>query len=192
MPDREPVVIVYPAAGSVFYEDLARRLATACGEISRKAVLRSPTEVLDMHEDQLNSKTVMIVNPWACMNKIGNSEKFFSRLSAARERIMVLAEAVGIKWFERQFELPLQYDMLLDVGFVSQEDKLRDSGVPYRFLFNGPDLREERMIAGSEPFRRTMPWALLGYTREVRARIVAELMEKLGPAASCSCPASTW
>jgi hypothetical protein len=49
---------------------------------------------------------------------------------------MVLAEAVGIKWFERQFELPLRYDMLLDVGFASQEDKLRDSGVPYRFLFN--------------------------------------------------------
>lgn len=181
MRDRKQITIVYPFAGSDFHKQLARRLASACEEKSRTAKLLSSAEVRDMDDDRLAGETTLIVNPWECTYKIGPPEKFFSRLSAARKRITVLAEAVEIEWFKKQFRLPMQHDMMIDIGFASQESKLHDFDIPYRFLFNSPTRRDERTIMRADPSRRTIPWAYVGHYRETRMKLAAELVEKFDP-----------
>lgn len=183
MPDWNQLLIVYPATGSVFHEGLARRLATARRERSEGTLVCSSAEVRDMDADRIAHMAVAIVSPWECVRGITGKEKFFSRLSAARRRILVLAEAVETKWFTWQFHMPVQYDALFDVGFISQENKLRNFDLPYRFLFNGPTQYEEQTIAqasSSEP-ERSVPWAFVGHSREGRIRLAAELVEKIDP-----------
>lgn len=181
MPNQTPITIVYPPAASIFYEDLARRLMAACEELQREAVLRSSADVTNMEEEQLCDATLLIVNPQESLHKVGDHDRYFSRLSAGRKRVMVLAEAVGFEYFEKQFELPLKYDMLIDVGFSSQKDKLGHRDIPYRFLFNGPDQEEKRRIAAMSPSQRRIPWAVIGHHRPSRARLVEDLIGVLGP-----------
>lgn len=181
MVDRETITIVYPAEGSDFYKQLARRLATACSENSRTVSLYSSAEVRDMESDHLADEAVLIVNPWECSIQIGDSAAFFSTLSGARRRITVLAEAAGFEWFTKQFELPLHHEMLIDVGFVSQEDKLQDLQVPYRFLSNSATREEERMLEQATPYEKPIPWAFIGHNRQTRINLAAQLVDELDP-----------
>lgn len=177
------MLIVYPFEGSAFHEGLARRLATAHGENFKDTLVCSSAEVQDMDEGQLTDMTLAVLSPWECVRRITNRERFFSRLSAARKRILVLAEAVETKWFTWQFQMPIQYDALFDVGFISQEDKLHNFNLPYRFLFNGPTKHEEQTIAraSSSELERSVPWAFVGHSREDRIKLAAELVEKVDP-----------
>jgi hypothetical protein len=183
MDGRDPILIVYPSRGSAFHETFARRLAAAADEGLRGALVRSSAEVSEMDEEQLAGATLGIVSPWECAQFVGNRERFFARLSAAKKRITVLAEAVEIKWFSWQFRLPIRYDALIDVGFASQKHKLPPSfDLPYHFLFNGPTREEERTIkAASTSSKRPIPWAFVGHIREDRARLASELVEELDP-----------
>jgi hypothetical protein len=179
--DQEQFLIVYSTTSNVFYEVLARRLATACEENSREARLCTAMELSNMRADELENATLTIVNPFDCSYRIGDSKKFFSRLSAARRRIMVLAEAVETQWFKNQFRLPIRYDALVDVGFVSQRDRLGDFDVPYRFLFNGPTQQEVEKIRRPTSSKRPIPWAIVGHKTDGRVRLVVQLMERLDP-----------
>jgi hypothetical protein len=180
--DQEQFLIVYSTTSNVFYEALARRLAAACEENSREARLCTAIELSDMDTDEFENTTLALVNPFDCTYRIGGRGKFFSRISAARKRIMVLAEAVETQWFKNQFRLPIRYDALIDVGFLSQRDRLRDFDVPYYFLFNGPTRQEEERIGRptTSP-QRPIPWAIVGHKTDRRVRLVVELMEKLDP-----------
>lgn len=179
---QDQLLIVYSGAANVFYEGLARRLAEACKENSWEVSLRAASELNNVSADRLRDATLVVVNPSECSYRVGDAEGFFSRLSAARKRVMILAEAIENKWFEAQFRLPVRYDLLIDVGFTSQREKLSGFDVPYRFLFNGPTLREELMIQRAAPSeRRHIPWAFVGHSREDRSKLAAELVERLDP-----------
>lgn len=134
-----------------------------------------------MESERLIEETVLIVNPWECTLQIGDSDEFFSTLSVARKRVTVLAEAVEITWFAKQFELPLQHDMLIDVGFVSQGNKLHDLQVPYRFLANSATRQEERVLEQASSCEKTIPWAFIGHNRQTRIELAAQLVDELDP-----------
>ena len=174
-------LIVYPSAGNVFYENLARRLEAACVEGSRNVTLCAAAELSDMEEERLEGATLALVNPSECTLGLRNTGEFIYRVSAARKRIMVLAEAVENMWFKAQFRLPISYDAVIDVGFVSQREKLLDSDIPYQFLFNAPTQEEKRKIEQATPSDRSIPWTFVGHRRDDRFALAAELVERLDP-----------
>lgn len=179
---QERLLIVHRRAGDIAYRTLAHRLATACEESSREATLCTATDLKDMGTDQLGDATVALVDPLGCSQEADDSRELFSRLSAARKRLAVLAEAAETDRFGRQFRLPIRYDALIDVGFVSQKEKLAGSDVPYLFLSDGPTSREKQTITQRKPSQRPIPWAVVGQNTEEQVRLAAELMEKLDPA----------
>lgn len=134
-----------------------------------------------MDADRIASVTVAVVSPWECVRWIASKEKFLSQIALARKRILVLAEAVETGWFTRQFELPVQYDALIDVGFASQKHKLPNFELPYRFLFNGPTRQEEQKMARTPSSERRIPWTFVGHSKEDRVKLAAELVEKIDP-----------
>jgi hypothetical protein len=187
MQSRESFLIVYSSAGNVYYQVLARRLATAFEELSQEARLCAATELSDMDAGELADTTLMLVNPVDCAYKISDRAKFFSRVSAAQKRIMVLAEAAGTRWLRGQFKLglqfgmPIRYDALFDVGFVSQAHSSDDLKVPYRFLFNGPTRQEEAILKRPTLSQRPIPWAIVGHKTDGRVGLVEDLMERFDP-----------
>lgn len=174
-------IVVYPSAGSVFYKDLGRRLARACEEISLPVTSCSSAELRDMDNTSLQDATLLIVNPWECAHELVDKPKFYERLAGARKRVMVLAEAVEFRWFDAQFDLPITYDALIDVGFASQENKLDHSSLPYIFLFHGPTLEEEKALFRMSALKRPIPWAFVGHRRDDRIEVAAELIDKVDP-----------
>src|SRR5215211_2962063 len=131
MPRSDHFLLVYSTTSNVFYEALAQRLLTACNESSLPVESCAAAQLSSMNVDQLANTTLILVNPVDCAHKVGSARKFFTRLSAAKRRLIVLAEAVETNWFRNQFLLPIQYDALIDVGFVSQEEKLKNFSIPY-------------------------------------------------------------
>jgi hypothetical protein len=174
-------LLVYSTTSNVFYERLAQRLLAACKESSFPVEPRTATQVSSMTEDKLANTTLILVNPVDCAHKVGDARKLFSRLSAAKRRIMLLAEAVETTWFKNQFQLPIQYDALIDVGFVSQQDKLKDFDIPYRFLYNGATRQEAQTIAQQTPSRRHIPWTIVGHRTEGRVNLASELIRWVDP-----------
>lgn len=179
---QNPPIIVYPYAGSVFHQDLARRLHKACQENSTAAHLYSSAEFRDVDPASLRGTTLLIVNPWECVHELPGVSTFYEQLAKADKRLMVLAEAIEVKWFDRQFSLPIEYDAFIDVGFVSQEEKLADPSLPYIFLFHGPTAREEEQVSNMSSANRPIPWAFVGHRRDDRIRMAAEMAEKVDPA----------
>ncbi len=181
MQHRARFLIVYPSAGNIFYEHLSRRLAAACVEGSREVTLCAAAELGGMEKGWLEDATLALVNPSECTLGLSNTGEFISRISVARKKVMVLAEAIENRWFKGQFRLPISYDAVIDVGFVSQKEKLPDSDVPYHFLFNGPTREEKRKIEQSKPSGRSIPWTFVGHRRDDRFALAAELVERLDP-----------
>lgn len=175
-------MIIYPYAGSVFHQDLARRLHRACAENSTTVELYSSAELRDMDPSRLPGTTLLIVNPWECVHELPRVHTFYEQLAKAGKRLMVLAEAVEVKWFDRQFDLPIEYDAFIDVGFVSQEEKLEDTSLPYFFLFHGLTAREEEKVSKMTSANRPIPWAFVGHRRDDRIRMASEMAEKVDPA----------
>ena len=126
--------------------------------------------------------TLLIVNPWECVHELPRVQTFYKQLAKAGKRLMVLAEAIEVKWFDRQLNLPIEYDAFIDVGFVSQEEKLEDSNLPYIFLFHGLTAREEERVSQISASNRPIPWAFIGHRRDDRIRMAAEMAEKIDPA----------
>jgi hypothetical protein len=181
MSGSDRLLLVYSTNSNVFYERLAQRLLAACKESSLPVESRTATQLRSMTEDQLADTTLILVNPVDCAHKVGNAPRLFSRVSAAKRRLMILAEAVETTWFKNQFQLPIQYDALIDVGFASQHDKLEDFDIPYRFLFNGATRQEAQTIAQPTPSRRHIPWTIVGHRTAGRVKLASELIRRVDP-----------
>lgn len=177
----DKLLIVYPQAGSAFYETLGRRLVTSCKEKFRDVTLRSAAEVCGAEEGGLDDTTVAVIAPAQCRHGLPDRDRFFRLLSGARRRVMVLAESVETEWFENQFKVPLEFDALIDLGFVSQEQKLNGFETPYLFLFNAPTHEEKQMIEGASLTGRKIPWATVGHERRDRVQLAHDLLTKFNP-----------
>lgn len=171
------LLVVYPES-SIPHLALARRLFAACQENSQEANLYSSGELDDIAEDQLCDTTIAVVDPVECATASRNRSGFFSKLVLARKRVMVWTEAVENGRYNEQFRLPIDFDAVFDVGFVSQEDKHSFTDVPYHFVFNGPTNEEEQIIANLAPVKeRDIPWALVGYQTPEHLELVAALID---------------
>jgi len=140
-----------------------------------------------MTGDQLSRATLAVVNPVECAATSGSEQIFFAKLTSARKRIIVLAEAAESTQYGQQFRLPADFDAIFDIGFVSQEDRHPFPDVPYHFVFNGSTKEEERVIAELSPVRkRSIPWAVVGPRTQNHLNLVAELVDdKLYPGGFC-------
>ncbi|MBX6765019.1 MAG: hypothetical protein IRY88_15285 [Rubrobacteraceae bacterium] len=178
----ENLKIVYPSRGSSFHFRLATKLHETLENSGKSVDLMDSARVRDVYEKSLAESTLLIVNPWECAYEIGDRKRLFKRMREAKRRIAVLAEAVEIEWFKRQFRLPLSYDAVIDIGFVSQQEKLKsDFDVPYFFLYNAPTLEEKQALERGINDERPIPWAFVGHFRQERARLAAKLIQGLNP-----------
>jgi hypothetical protein len=174
------LLIVYPDNGNVFYFDLAQRLLSACLENSREAAVYSASVICEMAPKQLREATLAILNPYEC-TLTSNRSRFVSNLKCAHKRLIVLPAAAETVWHTQQFELPIDFEALIDVGFVSQKEKHQIPEVPYHFLFFGPTREEEWAIAALTPSKRPIPWALVGHRTTERIKLARQLIENLDP-----------
>lgn len=194
------LLVIYPTGSNhTTSQELARRLFTACKERIREVALYSSRELRNMTTEQLSNATLVVVNPVECAATSSDrsdffssatssdSSDFFSKLSLARKRITVLAEAVVESTHGPQPRLPVNFDAIFDVGFVPRKDEHPFPDVPYHFVFNGPTKEEEQNLAGQSPAReRYIPWAVVGPQNSTHLDLLAELMGyKLYPRGLC-------
>ena len=180
----EEFVIIYPQSGASFYEMLGRRLEAACEEISVGATAVSAEEILGMAEDRLSGAAVAVVQPHQCYFGLNDKQKFSRTVSRAAKKIAVTAESVETVYFENQVKVPVQFDALLDVGFVSQKEKLGRQGdfeVPYRLLMHGPTGAERQRIEQVSASGKEIPWATVGHDRPGRSKLARDLMQSFDP-----------
>jgi hypothetical protein len=192
------LLIVHPESDSAPYREyqqpdpflpatLARRLFAACRERSWEVAVCSSGKLLNMTIDQLSRATLAVVDPVECVATSGNEQIFFDKLTNARKRIIVSAEAAESTRYGEQFRLSTDFDAVLDIGFVSQGDKHSFPDVPYHFVFNGPTGEEEQALADLSPEQeRSIPWAVVGPRTSNHLNLVAELVnDKLYPGGFC-------
>jgi len=176
----EPVLVVYPDQGNVFYETLARRLAAAArssgtGDADRIR-LEPASSLQDVDAGWLKTVTALIVNPAECAL---SGWRNVTRLERARRRIAVLADHVQTDWFALQFDTRLEIDAIIDVGFVPQEHE-QPSGLPYIFLYNAALPDEAELIKTQTAGWRPLPWAVVGHATPERAALANDLVNHLG------------
>jgi hypothetical protein len=158
-------------------------LFTALEEESWKVTLRSSYELCETIMDGSSDAILAVVDPVGCAAASRDRSEFFAKLTAASRRIAISAEAVEDTRYVQQLRLPVDFDAVFDVGFVSQRDKHPNSNVPYYFVFNGPTRQEEQIIAELPPSQeRPIPWAVVGHQNPEHLRLVAGLIDyKLYP-----------
>lgn len=180
---KSQIVIVHPGNNGESYRKLARRLFTALEEGSWDATLFSSRELCETTMDRLGDAILAMVDPVGCTAASGDRSKFFAKLNSADRRIAILAEAVEDVRYSRQFRLPVGFDAIFDIGFVSQRDEHPISDVPYHFVFNGPTKQEEQIITEMPLSQeRSIPWAVVGYQSPEYLNLMTELVDyKLYP-----------
>ena len=178
---KDELVAVYPQAGHDLYKELGQRLVTARKENCRSGTLVSAATVGKMNKDQLAGTTVAILAPAQCYWNLPDKDNFLLRLSEAGSRLAVFAESVETEYFDNQFKVPVDFDALIDVGFVSEEHKLGDFDLPYRLLSNGPTREEKQRIEKAASFRKEVPWAIVGHNNGGRVNLAHELMLRFDP-----------
>lgn len=175
---KSEVLIIHPGSDGESYRRLARRLFTALKEGSWEATLFSSRELCETATNRSDGAILAMVDPVGCAAASGDRSEFFAKLTSASRRIAISAEAVEDARYSQQFRLPVGFDAIFDVGFVSQSDKHPISDVPYHFVFNGPTRREEQAMAESPPsWERHIPWAVVGHQSPEHLNLVAELID---------------
>ncbi len=177
----QDITVIYPQAGHTVFRSLAYRLARAREEARRKTTVYPASAVGELNRSHLAGCTVLVVQPGQCTHGLSDRGAFSRRLSEAGKRVAVIAESVGTVFFENQFKISVDFDAMIDVGFVSQADQLKSFAIPYHFLFNGPThsdvLAMERATASGRP----LCWALVGHARDQRVRLAYDLTQALSP-----------
>lgn len=183
--EKPKIILVHATIQNAFYSDLARRLLLACRQIGIATDLISSDAIHKVPSWVAREASLVLVNPYDLVHNLPNREPFYEAISGFRSRIMVLAEAVETSWFSNQLELPVAIDTFVDVGFLPQEDKIKELGLPrlpYRFLFHGLSKRERERVATENPkenAKRPIPWAFVGHKTIERVEFVRWLVEEV-------------
>jgi hypothetical protein len=172
------VLIVYPTLGNVFYLDLGKRLRDAAVELGMECKLVGSSNLNELDSSWSSSIPVFIVNPNECLLSGVNCVRV---LDEAPFRGAVLAECVGTEWYKKTLKLDMEFDLLIDVGFLDQSKLHPRSAPPYRLLFNAPLPKEANLIECSEPGGRYVNWAVVAHVTPDRLALVEQLTSKIGP-----------
>src|ERR1700733_13604482 len=141
---RARLLIVYPSLGNVFYLNLATRLSNAASELGIDSKLIGSSELDCMGRSWETSVPVLIVNPNECFL---SGPQMMACLTKAPFRAAVLADCVGTQWYRKTFLLEIDFDLVVDVGFLDQDLLRPFRSVPYHLLFNSPLPEEPRAIS---------------------------------------------
>ncbi|HVA09811.1 MAG TPA: hypothetical protein VNG12_24050 [Acidimicrobiales bacterium] len=174
------LLVVYPPLGNRFYCELAIRLSKAASALDNTDTnLISAADLGACDTGWIRGATALVVNPVECAL---SGRRVLSPLKASRFRAAVLAECVETRWFRDQFGGDIDYQAVIDVGFVDQGSAHPFPTVPYRFLFNAPLADESEVIAAMKPkYPRPLTWALVAARTDERVRFAEELHSILGP-----------
>ncbi len=177
---RRRLLVVYPPLGNSFYCELAVRLSKAARALDNTDTsLISAADLSACDTSWIRGTTALVVNPVECAL---SGWDVLSPLRASRFRAAVLAECVETRWFRDQFDGDIEYQAVIDVGFVDQGSTRQLPTAPYWFLFNAPLADESELIAAMKPrYPRSLTWALVAARTDDRIRFAAELHSILGP-----------
>jgi hypothetical protein len=165
--------------GNRFYGELARRLCEAASVFGLDATLISTSDLVNCEAARIEDSTAFVVNPYECAL---SGRTGLARLTKAVFRGAVVAECVETRWYRNQFSLGVEFDAVIDVGFVDQSLTHPVRNVPYRFLFNAPLPRECELIAArNAPSDRPLSWSLVGLCTVERVRLAKDLLSAFGP-----------
>jgi hypothetical protein len=120
----------------------------------------------------------LIVNPNECLL---SGPEMMASLERAPFRAAVLADCVGTQWYRKTFLLDIDFDLVVDVGFLDQDSLRPFQGVPYHLLFNSPLPKEAKAISQAQPGSRSLYWALIGHLTADRLALAEELSSSFGP-----------
>jgi hypothetical protein len=169
--------IVYPSLGNVFYHQLAVRLFDAASELDVDTRLIGSSSLDLVESSWASSAPAFIVSPNECF--LSGSEKM-RILEDAPFRAAVLADCVGTPWYRKTFSLDMEFDLVVDVGFLDQSALRPFKAVPYRLLPNAPLPREAESIREAQPGSRSINWALIGHATPDRLLLAEQLLRFLG------------
>ena len=141
---RRRLSIVYPSLGNAFYFQLAKRLRDAVSELGVEANLIGSSNLDCLGGSWATSVPAFIVSPKECF--LSGSD-MMDNLANAPFRAAVLADCVGTRWYRNTLTLDMEFDLVLDVGFLNQGSLQSSQAVPYRLLFNAPLPAEIESIA---------------------------------------------
>jgi hypothetical protein len=174
---RARLLIVYPSLGNIFYLNLATRLSDAASELGIDAKRIGSSELHCLSQSWATSVPVLIVSPNECA--LSGTEALKS-LKRAPFRAAVLADCVGTQWYHNTFLLDIEFDLVVDVGFLDQDSLRPFQTVPYHLLFNSPLPEEAEAISHARPGSRSITWALIGHLTSDRLALAEELSSHLG------------
>jgi hypothetical protein len=173
------LLVVYPAIGNRSYGEFASRLCEAASVLGLDATLISASDLVNCEASRIEGTTAFVVNPDECAL---SGRAALARLNRADFRGAVVAECVETEWYRNQFALGIEFDSVIDVGFVDQSSIHPFRKMPYRFLFNAPLPRERALIASRKgPSHRRLSWSLVATCTIERVRLAKDLLLAFGP-----------
>ncbi len=175
---RARLLIVYPSLGNIFYLNLATRLEKAASELGVDTKLVGASELDCLDWSWATSVPVFIVNPNECFL---SGPEMMASLARAPFRAAVLADCVGTQWYHKTFLLEIDFDLVVDVGFLDQDLLRPFQSVPYHLLFNAPLPEEAKAISQDQSSPRSINWALIGHVTADRLALAEALSSNLGP-----------
>jgi hypothetical protein len=165
--------------GNIFYFDLATRLSTAASELGVDVKLIGSSDLDCLSYSWATTVPALIVSPRECSL---SGPVAMGTLAKAPFRAAVLADCVGTQWYYQTFLLEIDFDLVVDVGFLDQASVRPFQGVPYHRLFNSPLPEEATAISQRPPDPRGVYWALIGHVTTDRLTLGDELYSFLGSA----------
>jgi hypothetical protein len=141
--------------------------------------LISASDLVNCETSWIGGATAFVVNPEQCAL---SGRAGLARLNRADFRAAVVAECVETHWYRNQFALGIEFDSVIDVGFVDQSSIHPFRKLPYRFLFNAPLPRERALIASRKgPSNRRLSWSIVATCNIERVRLAKDLLSAFGP-----------
>lgn len=169
--------IVYPTLGNLFYHQLATRLFEAASGLDVEARLLGSSVLGSVDPSWMKSVPAFVVSPNECLL---SGEDVTRVLGDAPFRAAVLADSVGTQWYRNTFTLDIDFDLVVDVGYLDQDLIRPYRAVPYRLLCNAPLPREADSIRKAKPGSRPLTWALVGHVTTDRLQLAEQLLIRFG------------
>jgi hypothetical protein len=139
----------------------------------------SASDLVNCEASGIEGATTFVVNPDQCAL---SGRAGLVRLNRADFRGAVVAESAETQCYRNQFSLGIEFDWVIDVGFVDQSSIHPFRKLPYRFLFNAPLPRERALIASRKgPFNRALSWSLVATSTVEQVRLAKDLLSAFGP-----------
>ncbi len=172
-------MVVFPARGDPLSGELAMRLGQAASVLGLDAVVISASDLPNCEASWIEERTALVVDPEACAL---SGRAVLARLAGAAFRGAVAVDELGSEWYREPVTLGVEFDVVIDVGFVDRPATRPVGTMPHRFLFNAPLPSEHALIADRKsPSGRPLTWSLVASCTIETIRLAEDLISAFGP-----------